>query len=199
VTGYLPGLDLDDLPRSLEVGYRYLALLRWCGTLEEERGRIREFYRLVFEILIGPMPPPPGMLDELVADQVDAVGCLPFPDAARTILGLRRSGLRVGLLSNAWPSMVVRLKRDRMWELFDAAVVSMRVGLAKPDPAIFHHAATAIGLRAEQLAFVDDYVPNVDVASRLGMHAILIDRSGSVATAHTSIRSLDDLARWLCR
>jgi putative hydrolase of the HAD superfamily len=56
--------------------------------------------------------------------------------------------------------------------LFSAGVFSGRVGLAKPDPAIFELAAARFGAAAEELVFLDDHGPNVEAALRLGWRAL---------------------------
>jgi 2-haloacid dehalogenase len=54
---------------------------------------------------------------------------------------------------------------------FEGVVVSGRIKLAKPDPAIFRYLLDRYGLSAADVFFVDDHRPNVDAARALGMHA----------------------------
>lgn len=54
-------------------------------------------------------------------------------------------------------------------ELFDAVVISDRVGLRKPDPAIYELAASKIGLPPGDCLFVDDTEANLPAAHDLGM------------------------------
>ena len=79
----------------------------------------------------------------------------------------------LGIISNTVPGM-----EDRMQEripdligLFEVRVGSGDVGLAKPDPAIFHHAMDAAGVAPAQSVFTDDYNKHADAARALGMHA----------------------------
>lgn len=82
---------------------------------------------------------------------------------------LRRSGLRVGLLSNSWGNTYPRPEID---ELFDPVVISGEVGLRKPDRAIFELALARLGLPARAVAFVDDATPNVEGAEAAGLIGI---------------------------
>lgn len=79
----------------------------------------------------------------------------------------------LGIISNNVPGM-----EDRMQEripdligLFDVRIGSGDVGLAKPDPAIFHHAMEAAGVQPAQSVFTDDYNKHADAARAVGMHA----------------------------
>ncbi len=53
--------------------------------------------------------------------------------------------------------------------LFDDRILSFRVGLRKPDPAIFRHALDLAGVRAEETLLVDDRPENVAAAEALGI------------------------------
>ncbi len=85
-------------------------------------------------------------------------------DLAATV---RERGVRTGLLSNSWGYGAYPF--DRLEEHFDDLVLSGRVGLRKPDPAIYRLAADRLGIRLEACVFVDDLERNVEVATGLGM------------------------------
>jgi epoxide hydrolase-like predicted phosphatase len=78
----------------------------------------------------------------------------------------RAAAIRTALLSNSWG---LDYPREGWDELFDAVVISGEVGMRKPEPGIFHHAAEALGLAPEQCVMVDDLTPNVKGAVAIGM------------------------------
>lgn len=94
---------------------------------------------------------------------------------------LREHGVRVGVLSNSWGSEP--FDPYAPWELernFDAVVVSDKVGLRKPDPAIFALAIERVGSPAEQCLFVDDIAVYLEPARAMGMgvlHHTSVDRT----------------------
>ena len=55
---------------------------------------------------------------------------------------------------------------------FDEVILSGKVGLIKPDPAIYHLLLSKIAYRAEECVFIDDSLVNVEAARDLGMMAI---------------------------
>ena len=58
------------------------------------------------------------------------------------------------------------------WQWFEAVVVSAEVGMMKPHPKIFQYLLQHRQLHADETVFIDDHLPNVEVALALGMHTI---------------------------
>jgi HAD superfamily hydrolase (TIGR01509 family) len=82
----------------------------------------------------------------------------------------RRLGVRTALLSNSWGDHYP----DELWEgLFDAVVISGRVGMRKPEPEIFRHTCTLLGLPAERCVMVDDLPRNISGAAAVGLIGVL--------------------------
>lgn len=80
---------------------------------------------------------------------------------------------RTALLSNAMPYLDTLLAEHGLTELFDVVVNSARVGLRKPDAAIYELTLERIQVPAPQCLFVDDKERNTKVAQDLGMRAIV--------------------------
>ena len=59
------------------------------------------------------------------------------------------------------------------FELFDDIILSGKVKLNKPDPAIFNLLLNKIGYSAPECILIDDSQPNVETAKGLGFHTIL--------------------------
>lgn len=101
----------------------------------------------------------------------------PLPDAEPTLRDASARGFRLGVLSN-WPHAVTidRYLGARGWDLFLAAVVvSQRVGVIKPHPAIFAAAAERLGLAPPQLVHVgDDWAADVVGAHGAGWHTVYL-------------------------
>jgi putative hydrolase of the HAD superfamily len=79
-----------------------------------------------------------------------------FAQAPAVLQQLRRTH-RLGLITNG-PARTQRPKIAQfgLGELMDVIVVSGEVGVAKPDPAIFHLALDQLGVSAAQALFVGD-------------------------------------------
>ena len=88
------------------------------------------------------------------------------------ILGdLRDRGYRLYALTN-WSADTFHHaeKRFEWLQWFEDIVVSGRIGLIKPDPAIFRHSAEQLGLAPERTLFIDDSAKNIAAADALGFH-----------------------------
>lgn len=88
------------------------------------------------------------------------------------IAGLRPR-YRTGLLSNAWSgARAVMRDRFQILDVFDLAVFSAEVGLAKPDERIYRLMLDQMGVTAREAIFVDDFIANIEAARDLGLHGV---------------------------
>jgi putative hydrolase of the HAD superfamily len=105
-----------------------------------------------------------GLLANALAD------LRPRPEVTGLIRRARAKGVRVAALSNSWGTgdtdPYASWELDRM---FDAVVISDRVGLRKPSPEIYELTAAKIGLLPSDCLFVDDTEHNLPAARDLGM------------------------------
>lgn len=81
---------------------------------------------------------------------------------------------RLGIISNTLPQLEKWLQDDFpvLVELMDVRVGSGDLGIAKPAPEIFHHAAREIGVPIENCVFADDMAAYAAAATDLGMSGI---------------------------
>lgn len=94
----------------------------------------------------------------------------------RLYLRLRReAGVRIIVVSNIaevlWSSIEQKFRISRA---LDGAVISSRVGAAKPDRRIFEAAIAAAGVGPADLVFVDDTAVNVRGAEAVGIPAFQV-------------------------
>jgi putative hydrolase of the HAD superfamily len=157
--------ELGLEPSTLEA-----ALFDCEPWLEVSQGRIsEELYRERFGAGL-PRPVPPERLAALWKFVFELTGIR--AGMRELIAETRARGFRVALLSNERRSLRATLERWDLAPLFDCIVISAEVGLRKPDPAIFRHAAQGLALPTETCLFVDDREGNVLAAREVGMHAL---------------------------
>ena len=119
------------------------------------------------------------------ARQVAAVWALGRGDIDAEMVSLireLRTQVPVGLLSNATDRLAQDLEHHGLHDAFDVVLSSAQLRMAKPEPAIFRHAAEALGKRPEDCFFADDLIANVEGARSVGMRA-------SVFTSHQELQS----------
>jgi putative hydrolase of the HAD superfamily len=152
------GLDSGAFVRALREipeGRKALAAVE-CGQMSQ-RG---------FEVTMGRLLglDDNGLLERALADLRPRLEVIDLTRRARA------EGVRVAALSNSWGTGDYDPYAG--WELdqmFDAVVISDRVGLRKPSPEIYELTAAKIGLSPSECLFVDDTEHNLPVARDLGM------------------------------
>lgn len=108
-----------------------------------------------------------GLLEKALAD------LRPRPEVIALTRRARARGILVAALSNSWGTGGYDPYAG--WDLdglFDAVVISDRVGLRKPDPRIFQLTAEKLGLPPGDCLFVDDTEHNLPGARDLGMGTV---------------------------
>jgi len=97
----------------------------------------------------------------------------PLPHTAALLQRLRERGHRLFFLSNMPKPYAAHLERTQpLAQWFDSGLFSSRIGLLKPEPAIYHHAAQHFGIVPRESVFIDDFALNVTAARALGWQAI---------------------------
>jgi putative hydrolase of the HAD superfamily len=94
---------------------------------------------------------------------------------AQTVALLHRlgdAGHTLHYLSNMPAPYAEVLERNPFFNRFASGVFSGRVHHNKPEPAIFEVALQRFGVAPQQLVFLDDHAPNVEVARALGWNAL---------------------------
>jgi putative hydrolase of the HAD superfamily len=102
-----------------------------------------------------------------------------FPDVPGTLRELRGRGVRMAVVSDAWPDLPQSHAELGIAEFFDAYAISRVLGCSKPDPRMYHHASNALGLTPRQCLFVDDHPDLVAAAIDLGYAGRTICRNGN--------------------
>lgn len=142
--------------------------------------------------------------DSLFAEEAKALGYdLPGRDVLALLSGdirpamvaaldrLKADGFTIGCITNNVPSgkgpgMAGTEEKaaavGAIMDKFDHVVESSKVGIRKPDPAIYQMACDALGVEPSQCIYLDDLGINCKPASTLGMHAIKVT-SGDQALA----------------
>lgn len=88
-------------------------------------------------------------------------------------VALQRAGVKTGVLSNIGDAMEAGILARFPWIAdFAHHTFSHRLGIAKPDEAIYRHAAEGLGVPVEAILFLDDREENILAARAAGMVAI---------------------------
>lgn len=103
-----------------------------------------------------------------------------IPGAAELIHTLKARGYRLALVADGRPGTYHNvLTQHGLYTLFDAFAISELVGVEKPDPGLFVHALTVLGIEAKDYGrtiMVGNYLErDIKGANQLGMISIWLD------------------------
>ena len=95
------------------------------------------------------------------------------PGMIELVRGLRRSGLLVGILSDQTDWLDLLDAEQHFYREFDRVFNSYWLGKGKRDPSLFDDVVAMLGLKPEQVIFIDDNAGNVERARSRGLHGLL--------------------------
>lgn len=174
------------------------AEMKTVRTVEQEMPVWRRYYCVLLEAL-GLAEGDDALVDQLQERAFYGRWTAVYPDVPGCLELLRGLGYRLGLISNALPSLRQVLDDIGLAHHFDSIVVSALVGVRKPDEDIYRLALDDLGASAEEAVFVDDMIANVAAAQALGFTAFLIDRHGrQSSTEWDPIPDLGEVVSFAC-
>ncbi len=104
-------------------------------------------------------------------------------DLVTLIRELRRSGVRVALLSNNISALAGEIEELGLGEMFRPQVISADIGVMKPAAGAYQAVLHQLDVDAENTLFIDDSPANVEGARAVGMHALLFRPDMDLANA----------------
>ncbi len=131
---------------------------------------------------------------------------VPRPDVTSTVLELYRRGYKLGIIANTITETEIPdwMCAEKIAGCFQTVILSSKVRLRKPDPAIYHLAARCIGSKPEACAYVgDNPVRDVEGTVASGFGAMILldvpdasdkDKAAPCAPDHTILQISDLLA-----
>jgi len=96
-----------------------------------------------------------------------------YDGTVEIVRSLKQAGWPLYLLSNfsAEKFLLIQQRYDFL-QLFDDMIISGEHKLIKPDPAIYQLTLNRIKRQAGECLFIDDSLPNIETARKLGFHTI---------------------------
>ncbi len=86
---------------------------------------------------------------------------------------LKAQGHALFCLSNMHVAFIEHLEKVyTFWEVFTGTVISCRLHLCKPEPAIYAYLLKTYGLNGTDTVFIDDTEVNLATAAQFGMHTV---------------------------
>ncbi len=175
-------LPADLLSAAIEAGDA-------CLTAAEGTPSRDEYHRVLLDAL--DVEASPELLAELDAPIDPTTLVEPYPEVIEVLDDLRERGVRLAVVSDAWPALPELHAGVGLRGYFEVYAISAVLGCTKPDPRMYRHASDALGVEPRRCLFVDDSPPLVETALELGYQGCAVLRDGS---RHDRIPSITDLS-----
>jgi len=135
-----------------------------------------------------------------VAEQIDSLWwdyshVQIYPDVEPTLSGLKKEGIRIGLVSNGFKKDLNRvLKELGLEKWFDTIVCIDSCNCAKPDKEIFLYTLESLGIKPDETVFVgDSVIQDYEGALGVGIKPYLIDRDRKFPSNYNKITRLTEI------
>ena len=135
-----------------------------------------------------------GLAAKEILDFLDRVppALTVVPETVALMRRVHAHGQPLYCLSNMQHASIAHLEREHdYWDVFTGAVISSRIKLIKPDPAIYKYLLDTFGLRGEETVFIDDTAVNLPPAQAFGIRTI---RFEDPAQCERELRTLGCIA-----
>ncbi len=184
----------DQLSEAMNKACDHISKILLVKTEEDEFAMFREFYEVVLkEIKYTNINE--EIIDSLASDNVYNDEKFYFFDDVESGLQRLKDKYILGVVSDTWPSLERVFINKSLRKYFSTFVMSSIYGSYKAEKVLFKIAIEEIGVKPEEVIFIDDSESNLVAAEEFGMIPILIDRydRNDIESKYPIIKSLNDL------
>ncbi|MFJ6017132.1 HAD family hydrolase [Streptomyces sp. NPDC092952] len=186
VLAHAPSITPERFAAAIEAGDRFFDASSSTPDYDE-------YHRVMLDHL--GVEPTSRLLADLRRELPPSMFLETYPEVEEVLEELSRRGVRMAVVSDAWPNLPDLHAGLGIGRFFEAYAISAVLGCDKPDPRMYHHASAALGLPPGQCLFVDDDPDLVDAAVRLGYVGRALCRDAAVpgVPSLTSLTEILDL------
>jgi putative hydrolase of the HAD superfamily len=103
---------------------------------------------------------------------------VPVPETVDLLYRLHRQGRRLFCLSNMHLAAIEHLEKAySFWDVFSGRVISCRLHVVKPEPAIYAHLLETFALNPANTVFIDDLDVNLRAAAQFGIRTVRFENA----------------------
>jgi len=147
------------------------------GVIDADASRVAGYFRALLATSNIPVEAAAEIASEVEAlHRAENIWRVPLPGALATLRGLRNSGVRTAVISNADGRAQTALAAAGLTEHLEFVLDSHFEGVEKPDPEIFRRALQRLELPPERVVYIGDIYSIDAVGARAaGLSPVIID------------------------
>ena len=171
----LAAISQDKRAAAFERGIKYLDdnMLMTVMTEDEELRQFEEFYSMIAEDL-PELALTKWQISDIAYSKVFDIENYIFFDDTKSTLEALKGKYKLGIISDAWPSIERILKHGGIYDYFETKTFSCFLGTWKPNERMYRHALEQMKLPPEQTIYIEDGVENLEGAEKCGIQPVLI-------------------------
>lgn len=161
---------------AFKKAYNYIDSFKLIETQEQEYGHFVEYYNIFFQEL-PELKLNTDDTESVAKDLVYNPGKYVFFDEVASLINMLSKKYKLGVVSDAWPSLSSVFEAAKLRDYFSTFVISTMIGAAKPYSIMYQTALDELDILPENTIFVDDNLKNCIGANKLGIHSVLLCRN----------------------
>jgi putative hydrolase of the HAD superfamily len=179
IKNFLRARDFNDVDiakginKGEEFSVNYLKDGNWLNNWSDEESYWDKYYEIILNELTHDFTY--SLKKQLFHHTHYAIHCKIF-DEVRTLIENLHGTFKLGVISNAFPSMDCVFDLLDIRKYFDSIIISAFAQAYKPNKNIYELALKSLNAKAEESIFIDDKIINVEAAENLGFVGVHLDR-----------------------
>lgn len=161
---------------AFKIAYDYINSCKLIKTQEEEYRHFVEYYNIFFKGL-PELNLNASDVENVAKDLVYNPLKYMFYDEVKSVINMLSKKYKLGVVSDAWPSLNIVFESVRLRNYFSTFIISSMLGATKPECIMYQTALDELGVLPENTIFVDDNLKNCIGANKLGIHSVLLCRN----------------------
>lgn len=170
-------LERGAVQNAFDKARQYVEEISVIQNKEEEYQHFHRFYQIFSQEL-----PVLGLTEQdicaLAVDMVHNLEKYTFYTDALQIIPKLYGKYKLGIVSDAWPSLLDVYENVGMKQYFSTMVISSQIGSHKPERKMYQTALDELAVQPDEAVFVDDSIENCKGAARLHIKSYWLCRGG---------------------
>lgn len=169
-------IEKKKISNAFKKANDYISMQKSIPDKDSEYKHFLEYYKIFAQNLLE-LNLTNKQIEMIAKDLVYNAEKYSFYDDALHILPKLSEKYRLGIISDAWPSLIDVYADKKLDKYFECFVISSYLGITKPDLKMYQTSLDELKVAPQKTIFIDDNLDNVQGAMKLGINGVLLCRN----------------------